>query len=331
MNNEGEGLSSHPPPGLSPQPAAPEVPEGGKSFIVTVLLSYLLGVFGIDRFYLGKIGTGFLKLITFGGYGVWWLIDLLITLFGGQRDASGLRLAGYDRYKRSTWVVLGFLLAYPVFLLVVTGMISAAFGTTDPNAFGWILLSLLTATAAAGVAVWLRRRRRGVAMDASTAREARHAPAHVRTRIEKLVGLRQLYVERASAGDTVSAATVEQIDSLVTNAIELFHRLRLRADKGQRVVAQAEYEDKLDKLIAALDRDYLPDVLANPRLWDNPEQRVREVQTAMESVDAQLLENIRQVNARRGLVFRVPLGSLIGPRRALDDWQRDFDSASGTE
>ncbi|WP_457100159.1 NINE protein [Microbacterium sp. P5_E9] len=331
MNNEGEGLSSIPPPRMSPPPAAPEVPEGDKSFVVTVLLSYLLGVLGVDRFYLGKIGTGFLKLLTFGGYGIWWLIDLLITLFGAQRDASGRRLAGYDEYKRSTWVVAGVVVAYPIFILFVAGMISAAFGTTDSGRFGWILLGLLAATAVAGVVIWLRYRRRRPGTDTSAMSAARQVPAHIRTRIEKLLGLQQVYVERASIGDEVSATVVGQVDSLVANVTELFRRLGLKADKAQRGLAQAEYEDKLDKLIAALDRDYLLDLLANPRLWDNPEHRVQEVHTAIDAVDSQLLESIKQVNARRGLVFRVPLGSLIGRRKALDDWQRDFDSASGAE
>ena len=46
--------------------------------MVALLLSIFLGSLGIDRFYLGKIGTGILKLITLGAFGIWWLIDLIL-------------------------------------------------------------------------------------------------------------------------------------------------------------------------------------------------------------------------------------------------------------
>ncbi len=49
-----------------------------KKWIVALLLSILVGSLGIDRFYMGYIGTGILKLITFGGFGIWWLIDLIL-------------------------------------------------------------------------------------------------------------------------------------------------------------------------------------------------------------------------------------------------------------
>ena len=49
-----------------------------KNWIAALLLSILIGSLGIDRFYMGYIGLGILKLITLGGFGVWWLIDLIL-------------------------------------------------------------------------------------------------------------------------------------------------------------------------------------------------------------------------------------------------------------
>lgn len=43
---------------------------------VSLILSIFLGTLGVDRFYIGKIGAGVGKLLTFGGLGVWWLIDI---------------------------------------------------------------------------------------------------------------------------------------------------------------------------------------------------------------------------------------------------------------
>lgn len=90
---------------------------GHKSFVVTWLLSLFLGVFGIDRFYLGKVGTGILKLITFGGIGIWALVDLIIILAGGMRDKRGLALRGYAERKVIAWIVTSALIV----LSAVTG------------------------------------------------------------------------------------------------------------------------------------------------------------------------------------------------------------------
>lgn len=60
---------------------------------IALILSIFFGGLGIDRFYLGKIGTGILKLITFGGFGLWYVIDILLIAFGSMRDKEGNKLS----------------------------------------------------------------------------------------------------------------------------------------------------------------------------------------------------------------------------------------------
>ncbi|HEY7153958.1 MAG TPA: TM2 domain-containing protein [Gemmataceae bacterium] len=64
-----------------------------KSWIVAVLLSFFLGGFGADRFYLGYIGLGIAKLLTIGGCGIWSLIDFIMILLNKIPDAQGQPLA----------------------------------------------------------------------------------------------------------------------------------------------------------------------------------------------------------------------------------------------
>ncbi|MBP3255704.1 MAG: TM2 domain-containing protein [Clostridia bacterium] len=60
-----------------------------KNWIVTLLLCFFLGEFGVHRFYVGKIGTGLLMLFTFGGFGVWTLIDFVMILIKKFTDKDG--------------------------------------------------------------------------------------------------------------------------------------------------------------------------------------------------------------------------------------------------
>ncbi|WP_449278328.1 hypothetical protein [Leucobacter sp. GX24907] len=92
---------------------------------------------------------------------------------------------------------------------------------------------------------------------------------------------------------------------------ELFVRVRKRGTNQQVRLLQAQYKDTLSKLLKALDDDYYGDILANPQYWSHPEARLTEVQRAVDSVDQQAVENIRQVNESRDLEFQVALDSLI--------------------
>ena len=67
--------------------------NGMKSKVVSLILSIFLGELGIDRFYLGYIGTGILKLITCGGFGIWWLIDLIMIATGKLKPKDGSEYA----------------------------------------------------------------------------------------------------------------------------------------------------------------------------------------------------------------------------------------------
>ena len=63
-----------------------------KSTTVGVLLALFLGGFGAHRFYVGKIGTGVLMLITLGGLGVWFLVDLLLVVTGQFTNKDGQKI-----------------------------------------------------------------------------------------------------------------------------------------------------------------------------------------------------------------------------------------------
>lgn len=64
-------------------------PAHGKSWLIALALCGCFGALGLHRFYVGKIGTGILQLVTFGGLGIWWLIDLILIAVGSFDDDRG--------------------------------------------------------------------------------------------------------------------------------------------------------------------------------------------------------------------------------------------------
>ena len=59
------------------------------TWLVALLLCLFVGFLGIHRFYVGKSGTGLLQIITFGGFGIWVLIDLIMIVMGKFTNKEG--------------------------------------------------------------------------------------------------------------------------------------------------------------------------------------------------------------------------------------------------
>ena len=71
-------------------------PISPKSRLAAALLAWFLGVIGIHRFYVGKVGTGILMIVTLGGLGIWALIDFIMILVGSFRDKEGRLLINWS-------------------------------------------------------------------------------------------------------------------------------------------------------------------------------------------------------------------------------------------
>jgi TM2 domain-containing membrane protein YozV len=103
-----------------------------RHFLAVFFISFMWGTFGVDRMYMGKIWTGILKLVTFGGLGIWSLIDFVLIMSGSMRDKQGqemLQAAEYKKFARKTvlWfaiilgltiLILGILTIYSIYQLI---------------------------------------------------------------------------------------------------------------------------------------------------------------------------------------------------------------------
>lgn len=61
------------------------------NWVLCLVMSVFVGWIGVDRYLMHKVGTGILKLVTFGGLGIWWLVDIIL-------------IATKYKYKNVKWV-----------------------------------------------------------------------------------------------------------------------------------------------------------------------------------------------------------------------------------
>lgn len=79
-------------PTPSPGPGHGAIAGSGKRILPVFLLCFLFGAFGLHRFYVGKIGTGILMLLTLGLFGIWVVIDLIFIIIGAFTDKDGNKI-----------------------------------------------------------------------------------------------------------------------------------------------------------------------------------------------------------------------------------------------
>ncbi len=84
--------------------------EPQKSWLATVLLCQFLGTLGVHRFYTGRIVSGICQLLTFGGFGIWVLVDLIMIVSGDFKDRYNRPLDQQPLMGGSrSWVTAAFL------------------------------------------------------------------------------------------------------------------------------------------------------------------------------------------------------------------------------
>lgn len=58
-------------------------------WLISLLLCAFGGVLGLHRFYTNNIATGVIMLLTGGGCGIWWIVDLIMIAANTYRDGNG--------------------------------------------------------------------------------------------------------------------------------------------------------------------------------------------------------------------------------------------------
>lgn len=123
---------------MQPEQTIKKIPRQ-RHFLAVFFISFIWGSFGVDRMYLGKWGTGILKLVTFGGLGFWALIDLAIIMTGSMKDKQGremLQVAEYKKFAGRTVLIFAISLGLLVLvngLLLILGIYQLTTSLQDGN------------------------------------------------------------------------------------------------------------------------------------------------------------------------------------------------------
>jgi TM2 domain len=80
------------------EPPEPDRPAGAseRSRALALALAVVGGVFGLHRFYTGRVASGVWMCLTLGGMGIWYLYDVVVIAAGEFRDSEGRRVSRWE-------------------------------------------------------------------------------------------------------------------------------------------------------------------------------------------------------------------------------------------
>ena len=76
----------------SPRKKENDKPVSKRKILPALLLCFFFGIFGTHRFYVGKVNSGILMMLTLGGLGFWVVLDLVVLVLWRFCDNEGALL-----------------------------------------------------------------------------------------------------------------------------------------------------------------------------------------------------------------------------------------------
>jgi TM2 domain-containing membrane protein YozV len=106
-------------------------PVQTKPWFTTFMLCWILGGFGVHRFYVGKVGSGIAQLLTFGGLGIWWFIDWIMLIVNSFTDKAGNKIIRKSGDGKKLGILFGIFVVLIIVVIVIAVNIPSDSSTSN--------------------------------------------------------------------------------------------------------------------------------------------------------------------------------------------------------